>query len=238
MYDEKYFFELLTQKREISEPLCAMDGNEITSRRTVAASALAASYLARPDSKRLLVVGAGRVASLTAEAMSVVLKQLELVEVWNVFPQEAEALVARLTSLGFKAKVSKDLKSSAEQADVISCATLSTAPLIMASWLKPGCHVDLIGSFTPAMTEVEPACLAKAAVFVDTLEAVQKSGDVLNAVKAKLFDPAKDLRGTLADLARGEKPGRKSPAEITLFKSVGTALEDLAAAELVFDSKL
>jgi ornithine cyclodeaminase/alanine dehydrogenase-like protein (mu-crystallin family) len=215
-----------------------MDGNEITSRRTVAASALAASFLARPDSETLLVVGAGRVASLAPEAMRVVLKQLKVVEVWNLYREEAAALVQRLNALGFNAKVSDDLAASARRADVISCATLSTAPLILASYLKPGAHLDLIGSFTPAMTEAEPECFARASVYSDTMEAVAKSGDIINAVRANKFDAAKDHKGTLADLCRGTKKGRTSRDQVTLFKSVGTALEDLAAAELVFDSKL
>ena len=220
------------------EPLALMDGNEITSRRTVAASALAASFLARPDSKTLLVVGAGRVASLSAYSMRVVLKQLSKVEVWNVFPKEAEALVAQLRRDGFDAHVSSDLAQSCREADVVSCATLSTSPLIKAQWLRPGTHVDLIGSFTPAMTEVEPECLRVARVYVDTIEAVQKSGDILNAIKEAKFNASKDLQGTLEDLCRGTKPGRTNAKDITLFKSVGTALEDLAAAELAFDSRL
>jgi len=144
------------------EPLSVMDGNEITSRRTVAASALAASYLARADSRKLLVVGAGRVASLTFAAMSTVLKAIAQVRVWNVTAPEAAALVAQLRGEGVDASVAEDLGSSCAWADVISCATLATTPLIKAEWLRPGTHVDLIGSFTPAMTEVEVRCIWRA----------------------------------------------------------------------------
>jgi ornithine cyclodeaminase len=117
----------------------------------------------------------------------------------------------------------------------VSCATLATAPLIEGRWLRPGSHLDLIGSFTPAMREADDACFAGAALYVDTEEALQKSGDLLGPMSRGVFAPG-DLRGTLAGLARGEVSGRRSAQERTVFKSVGTALEDLAAAILVYEA--
>ena len=216
------------------EPLAQLDGNEITSRRTAAASALAASFLARADASRLLIVGAGRVAALLAEAMQAV-RPLSEVAVWNHRPASAHALAARLRDTGFAARATDDLAQAASQADIISCATLATAPLIRGEWLRPGTHLDLIGSFTPQMCEADAACFARSRVFVDTPEALAKAGDVLRAIQAGAFDGAA-LQATLADLCRGTHPGRANAAEITLFKAVGTALEDLAAAELVFDA--
>jgi len=215
-------------------PLAQLDGNEITSRRTAAASALAASFLARPDARSLLIVGTGRVAALLAEAMRAV-RPIDAVTVWNHRPASAQALAAQLTGAGIDARVTGDLASAAASADIISCATLSTAPLIRGEWLRPGTHLDLIGSFTPQMREVDAVCFARSRVFVDTLEALAKSGDVLEAVQAGAFSEAQ-LQGTLAELCQGARPGRSDAAERTLFKSVGTALEDLAAAELVFDA--
>ena len=218
------------------EPLAQIDGNEITSRRTAAASALAASYLARADASRLLIAGAGRVAALMAEAMAAV-RRIEQVSVWNRNPASAEALAASLRAHGFEAQATTDLAAAARQAHIVSCATLSTAPLIRGEWLQPGAHLDLIGSFTPQMREGDAACFARARVFVDTTEALAKSGDVLGAIAEGAFE-ASALQGTLADLCRSNSSQhtRQSADEITLFKSVGTALEDLAAAELVFDS--
>lgn len=217
------------------EPLAQMDGDEITTRRTAAASALAASYLARADASRLLIVGAGRVASLLAPAYAAV-RPLAQVQVWNRNPALARALADRLAAQDFDARAVTDLHTAVAQADVISCATLSTAALVRGEWLQPGVHLDLIGSFTPEMREADAACFARSRVYVDTPEALAKSGDVLQAVAEGAF-AAERVQGTLADLCRGERRGRGSDHEITLFKSVGSALEDLAAAQLVSDDE-
>lgn len=213
------------------EPLAQMDGDEITARRTAAASALAARYLARRDAAHLLVVGAGRVAALLAEAHAAV-RPIRRVAVWSRRAASARALADRLVAQGVEADVAADLRSAAEAADVISCATLATAPLVRGAWLQPGTHLDLIGSFSPEMRETDAECFARSRVFVDTHEALAKSGDVLHAMAEGAFS-AERLQGDLAALCRGERRGRDSDCDITLFKSVGTALEDLAAAQLV-----
>jgi len=219
-------------------PLAQLDGDEITSRRTAAASALAASFLARADARRLLIVGAGRVAALLAPALQVVRPLAEVV-VWNHRGAAAQALAARLCEQGFTARASADLEQAVAGADIVSCATLATAPLIRGEWLRPGMHLDLIGSFTPQMRESDAACFARARVFVDTAEALAKSGDVLDAIAAGAFDATR-LQATLAQLCAGTHAGRGTgdtgAREITLFKAVGSALEDLAAAELVVDA--
>lgn len=216
------------------KPLALLDGDEITARRTAAASALAAAFLARDDARRLLVVGAGRVAALIPAAMREV-RPIDSVVVWNRSGHAAAPLVERLRKEGFAAEPCSDLEAAARTADIVSCATLATAPLIRGSWLAAGAHLDLIGSFTPAMRESDAECFARSRVYVDTLEALAKSGDLLGAEREGSF-VAGDLQGTLAELCRGERAGRGSPVERTLFKSVGTALEDLAAAELVYDA--
>jgi ornithine cyclodeaminase len=117
-------------------------------------------------------------------------------------------------------------------ADIISCATLATAPLVRGAWLSPGQHLDLIGSFTPAMREVDDEALARSRIYVDTLEgALAESGELVQAMAGGLITAA-DIHGDLAALTRGTVSGRGSAEEITLFKSVGCAIEDLAAAEL------
>ena len=216
------------------EPLAQLDGNEITARRTAAASALAASYLAAPRASRLLIVGAGRVAHLMAEAMRCV-RPIEEISVWNRHPDTAAALVQSLTDQGLRACLARDLDAAVQQADIVSCATLATTALVRGTDLQPGTHLDLIGSFTPQMREADGTCFARARVFVDTDEALAKSGDLLAATVEGRFH-ARHLQATLSELCRAEHAGRLSAEEITLFKSVGTALEDLAAAELVFDS--
>lgn len=216
------------------EPLAQIDGGEITARRTVAASALAAGFLARADATRLLVVGAGRVAALVPEAMQAVRPGLNEVQVWNHHPARAEALAAQWRATGWRAGAVTDLAVAVARADIVSCATLATAPLVQGRWLAAGSHLDLVGSFTPAMREADADCLRRCRVWVDTDEALVKAGDLLQAAAEGAFDAAA-VQGTLAALVRGEAAGRRSDTECTLFKSVGTALEDLAAAELVFD---
>jgi ornithine cyclodeaminase len=213
-------------------PLAVLDGSELTARRTAAASALAAGFLARQDAQRLLLVGAGRVASLVPGAMRSVRPGLNHVEVWNHNPAGAERLAHQLRDEGFDARSTADLRSAVQRADIVSCATLSTTALVQGAWLQAGAHLDLIGSFTPAMREADGHCFKRSRVFVDTDEALNKSGDLLQATAEGAFQAAA-LQGTLSNLCRGQTAGRRSAAEITLFKSVGTALEDLAAAELV-----
>ena len=214
-------------------PLALIDGDEITTRRTAAASALAASWLARPDARHLLVVGAGRVARLLPDAYRAV-RPIERVTVWARSADAAEALAGHWRSRGIEATATRDLEAAVNAADIVSSATLATAPLIEGRWLRPGSHLDLIGSFTPAMREADDACFSNAALYVDTEEALQKSGDLLGPMARGVF-AASGLRGTLTMLARGESAGRRSAEERTVFKSVGSALEDLAAAMLVFE---
>jgi ornithine cyclodeaminase/alanine dehydrogenase-like protein (mu-crystallin family) len=217
------------------QPLAMLDGDEITTRRTVAASALAASCLARTDVRRLLVVGAGRLARWVPAALQAVRPTLQQVQVWNHRPATAQRLAACWRHEdGLDAEVVTDLESAVRGADLVSCVTLSTAALIRGHWLAEGVHLDLVGSFTPTMREADGDCFRRARVWVDTPEAVAKSGDLLQAIAEGAWVAA-DIQGTLADLCLAHRPGRRDAREITLFKSVGTALEDLAAAELVFD---
>ena len=213
-------------------PLALMDGNELTARRTAAASALGASFLARPDARRLLVLGTGRIARLLPAAHASV-RPIDQVRVWNHRPQGAEALAAQWRAEGLDAEAAPDLEAAVRQADIVSCATLATAPLVRGEWLAAGSHLDLIGSFTPAMREADARCFEGARTFVDTAEALQKAGDLLDAIAAGTLR-ADAVQGTLAALCRGERPGRTGREERTVFKAVGSALEDLTAATLVW----
>lgn len=217
---------------QTGQPLAQIDGNEITSRRTAAASALAASYMAPPEARTLLVVGCGRVGSLIPAAYRAVLP-IEHVLLWDRTPAHADALAQRLRAEGIDASAAPDLQAAVGQADVVSCATLATTPLVQGHWLRPYSHLDLIGSFTPLMREADDACFAGARLVVDTPEALQKSGELLGPMSRGVFT-ADSVAGTLADLCRGTRPGRLDPTGRTVFKSVGTALEDLAAAMLVW----
>ena len=215
-------------------PLAAIDGDAITHRRTAGASALAARWLAREDASHLLVVGAGQVARLLPAAYAAV-RPIARVSVWARDAAKSQALATELQRQGLPARAVADLQAACGEADIVSCATLATAPVVRGAWLRPGTHLDLIGSFTPAMREADDDCFAGASLYLDTEEALKKSGELLGPLSRGVFR-ADAVRGTLATLSRGAADGRRTPAERTVFKSVGTALEDLAAAVLVYEA--
>jgi len=144
-------------------PLAQLDGNEITAHRTAAASALGASYLSRKDASTLLVLGTGRVARLLPAAHAST-RSIRRVRVWNHRPEGARALATEWRHAGWDAEAVEDLAAGVRTADIVSCATLATVPLVRGEWLAPGSHLDLIGSFTPAMKEAHPSCFADARV--------------------------------------------------------------------------
>lgn len=213
--------------------LALIDGGTLTGRRTAAASALAASYLARPDARTLLVVGAGHIGSMMPDAYRAVLA-IERVLVWSPTAASAERLAGRLVGRGIVAEARTDLQAAVGEADIVSSATLSTEPLIRGDWLREGQHVDLVGSFTPEMREADDRAVARAEVYIDGPAAAVESGDIRGPMAAGFI---KEIRGTLYDLCGGRIAGRTSAAEITLFKSVGLAVEDLVAARLALEAQ-
>jgi len=219
------------QSGATGQALATMDGTRLTLWRTAAASALAARHLARSDAKSLLLVGAGSLAPFLARAHASE-RPIETIAVWNHRPEGAHRLAASLTALGFRARAVGRLEDAVREADIISCATLSQTPLVAGAWLKPGQHLDLVGAFSLRMREADDAALKRARVFVDTGAALSEGGDVALALQSGALSRA-DVVAELAALVRGA-PGRGGPQEITLFKSVGAAIEDLAAAMLVW----
>jgi len=212
-------------------PRALIDGGELTLRRTAAASALASRYLSNPDAATLLMVGTGNLAPHLIAAHSAI-RPIERVLVWGRTAAKADALTARV-STDIDAEVAGDLQAGVQDADIVSCATLAIEPLIRGEWLRGGQHLDLVGAFTPDMREADSAALARSTVVVDTYEGgLSEAGDIVQAIADGTISDA-DIAADLAQLARGERPGRQASDEITLFKSVGTALEDLAAAEMV-----
>ncbi len=211
--------------------LALIDGNQITVRRTVAASALAASYLSRENASNLLVIGAGRVASHLPYAYKAV-RPIQKVKVWDINAALAAHMVNNLKADGFDAEVAQDLKSAVEQADIVTSATLSREALIHGEWLRPGVHIDMIGGFTPEMRESDDAVFANAAVFVDSMDALEEAGDLMSPIKNGVLNV--DKINTLPMLCKQTTAGRTSNAQITVFKAVGTALSDIASAALVY----
>lgn len=214
------------------KPLAALDGTRLTLWRTAAASALASRMLERPDSKRMLMVGAGALSPFLVKAHRSV-RNFEDVAIWARRPEAAAEVVAELAADGIAARVAEDLEAEARQADLISCATLSREPIVQGRWLKRTAHLDLVGAFNMAMREADDEALQRAHVFVDTEAALHEGGDVAVAIKAGAYR-AEQVAGTLTGLCRGEYETAAERDDVTLFKSVGTALEDLAAAILVW----
>lgn len=209
-------------------PLAFLDGREITLWRTACVSALAAHYLARPDAQVLLMVGAGAMAPHLIKAHCAAFPSIREILIWNRTQSRAESLARALQDeMATKAvQACSDLEGAARAADLISCATLSEQPIVRGSWLTPGTHLDLVGSFAPSMRECDEDAIKQGMVYVDTEAACQEAGELAGVT---------GLQGTLSQLATGEKQGRQHVHDITIFKSVGCALVDLATAQLVYE---
>jgi ornithine cyclodeaminase/alanine dehydrogenase-like protein (mu-crystallin family) len=215
---------------QTGEHLAIFDGAELTTRRTAAASALAASYLANETASSLLIVGSGAVASQLALAYQSV-RPINEVRIWSRNSAHAQKLSQQLQVQNISASVAKDLEAAVGSADIISCATLAETPIIKGHWLQAGQHLDLIGSFTPDMREADDAAVQRARVFIDTDAALNETGDIIGPIGSGVLR-ADSIAGDLHSLCRGHHAGRSQWDDITLFKSVGSALEDLAAASL------
>ena len=215
-----------------------LEAEMITVKRTAAASALASSYLSRSDASRLLIVGAGALARHFIDAHRAV-RPISDVLVWNRTPKRAEELVANyrlqedasaLNSIG----VTDDLEAAVSGADIVTCITASSEPLIFGDWVREGTHVDLVGAFSPDSRESDDALVQKARIFVDTRTgALAEAGDLIIPMNKGLITED-DVAADLFDLTQGERDGRRFYEQITLFKNCGSAIEDLVAARLAY----
>lgn len=220
--------------------LALLDGTMLTKRRTACASGLASRYLSRPESASLLMIGTGALAPQLIRVHAKVRPICE-VAIWGRRPEEAEKLANELNqslpeAIGraISVRAVTDRERAVAAADIVSCATLSKAPLVEGDWLREGQHIDLVGAFTPQMRESDDKAVGRARVFVDTRAgALKEGGDIVQPLANGTID-RDDVIADLFELARGQQTGRLpgDATTITLFKSVGAALEDLAAAEL------
>lgn len=218
--------------RNNGEPRALIDGEALTLRRTAAASLLAARYLARKDSRHVLVVGTGRLARFMAHAHCATC-DIERLFIWGRSSDSARTLASLLKQEGLPAEAVDDLQRAVHQAHIVSCATTATYPILHGEWLASGTHLDLVGAFKLNMREIDDDGVARATVYVDTFAGVlAEAADIVEPI-ARGVIARSDIRGELADLVTGAAPGRTEAGEITLFKSVGTAIEDLAAAQML-----
>jgi ornithine cyclodeaminase/alanine dehydrogenase-like protein (mu-crystallin family) len=223
----------LLMSGDTGEPLVTIDGHRLTLWRTAAASALAAKFLAREDASHLLLIGAGALAPYLARAHAAV-RPIRKVSIWNRSAKRADEVAASLAGEAFAVEIAADRAEAAREADIVTCITLSQTPVLEGAWLKDGAHADLVGAFRPNAREADDDAIRRARVYVDTRRgALQEAGDLVIPIANGIFREA-DVRGDLFELCRGEARGRGSATEITLFKSVGTAIEDLAAAMLLW----
>jgi alanine dehydrogenase len=218
---------------ETGEPLAYIDGTALTLWRTAATSALAARFLAREDASHLVMVGAGALSPHLVRAHRCV-RPIQRVTLWNRTRSRAVSTAFAMSATGIEPVIADDLEEAVRDADIVSCATLSEKPLLQGAWLKKGAHVDLVGAFTLTSREADDAAVERSRVYVDWRKSAPKgSGDIAIPLKKKVIT-LKDVQGDLFELCRGEVKGRRRKDEITLFKSTGVALEDLAAAMLLW----
>ena len=214
--------------------LATMDAKLLTNLRTAATSALVAGKLARPDAQRLTMIGTGSLAPHLIRAHSSQLPIREVI-IWGRSAEKAQNLVATLQDLPVNLQWSDGLESAIRGADVISTATMSPTPLVQGSWISPGAHIDAVGSYKPNLRELDDKLIRKCAIYVDTIEgATRESGDLAIPLHHGVIRK-QQIRGTLFDLCAEKVAGRQHPEEITLFKSVGHASEDLIAASLAYE---
>lgn len=217
-------------------PLAVIDGTRLTLWKTAAASALAAQYLASPDAATHLMVGAGALAPFFIRAMRAV-RPIARTIIWNKTFANAEKLAATMRAQGLDVQASDDLEAACGAADILSTATLATTPLVRGAWLRPGVHLDLVGAFTPAMRESDDAAVLRARLFCDIRDsALKEGGDLVQPLKAGLITAAR-IEADLFDLCRGKVDFARKADDITLFKSAGSALLDLATAALIHESQ-
>jgi len=218
--------------RATGAPRALIDGEALTLRRTAAASALAARWLALPQADTLLVVGSGKLAPFLARAHCAA-RPITRLLLWGRQGERAQSVAQQLRDEGLPAQAVDDLEAAAREAHIVSCATTATDPVVRGSWLAPGTHLDLVGGFTRTMREADDAAVARARIVVDTYAgALAEAGDLTQPLERGLIT-RDSVIAELAELVTGRRYGRTDAAQITLFKSVGTALEDLCAAELV-----
>ena len=208
----------------------------VTQYKTAADSVLAAQYLARPDSRHLVIVGAGMVASTLARAYDAAFPSVERISIWSRRPEQSQALAATLNNIRSEVAAVFDLPTAVGQADIVSAATMSHQPVVLGQWVRPGTHVDLIGAFTPEMREADDSLIASSLVYVDYFDTVvDQIGELMQPIQSGVIT-RDHVRGDLYDLVAADSPSRRSEKQITLFKNGGGAHLDLMIAHYIVNA--
>ena len=213
---------------QTGKPECLIDAKGLTNKRTAATSALASSFLSRPDASSMLLLGTGALAADMIRAHASI-RKLKTIYAWGRNLQKAEVLASHLKKEGYPVIAVEDKDTIIPQVDIISTATMSSQPIIDGTLVRSGSHIDLVGSYKPDMREADDYLMEHSKLFVDTIEgATKESGDLVIPLKNGIIDLS-DIKGELVTLCNGSVKGRSNSSEITVFKSVGYALEDLVA---------
>lgn len=221
---------VILQDGDNGKILAMADAPTLTEIRTAAVSGLATRTLANKDAKVVSIIGVGIQARAHVDAMRTVLPNAKLVA-WGRNPDKA-----RKFAEANKVEIAPSLEAAVREADVVCTATSTTDPIIRREWIKPGCHLNAVGSSRTTHVELFPETVAAASLFVDRREAALKeSGDVLSAIKAGLVT-ASHIQAELGEVVAGKHPGRRSREEFTLYKSLGLGTQDLAAIEAAVDA--
>jgi alanine dehydrogenase len=215
-----------------------LDGTFLTAMRTAAVSGLATKYLAKKSSRTLGLIGSGVQAETHLEAMKTV-RPIETVRVFSPNQSHREDFAKRMSSkFGIDVLAVKSSREAVDGSEVVVTATPAQEPIVMGQWLEKGCHVNAVGSGRPDFREVDEEVLRRSKIVADDIDAaLSETGDFITPIKIGKFNQG-EIYASLSDLALGRKPGRTGEDEITLFKSVGLALEDVAAAKYVYDKAM
>jgi alanine dehydrogenase len=225
-------YQLIDKKTGVPE--LVMDSRTLTTRRTACASAVASKLLSREDSSVLLMIGTGALAPEMIRAHCAV-RPIKRVIVYARNEEKTKKFIATLDDLEATVELAENLEEAVAEADIISCATTAKEPVLFGKWLKEGQHIDLVGAYRPEMREVDDEAIERSALFVETMQGIRESGEIAIPLNNGLISESA-IRGDLFALCNREVPARLSRDQITLYKSVGFALEDLCAAELVWQS--
>lgn len=213
-----------------------LEAKALTVKRTAATSALASSFLSKKESSSLLMIGTGALSKNMIKAHASV-RPIKNVYVWGRNFEKAKVVCNSIENSNLNCIPVKTIKEIIAEVDIISCATLSETPLVLGQYLKPGQHVDLVGAYKPNIREADDETVIKSDVFVDTFEGgLKESGDIVIPLKTGVLKET-DIKADLFELCGNKKVGRTSNDAITMFKSVGHALEDLVAANYYFNLK-
>lgn len=215
-------------------PKAQMDAKTLTAKRTAATSALASSYLSRPDSATLLVIGTGALSPELIRAHTAI-RPITNVYVWGRNFSKAQKVASQFEDAKYSVTAIETIDEQVRQADIVSCATLSPTPLIFGKDLQPGQHFDMIGAYKADMRETDDCFISSVSIFVDSYESASKETGDLAIPLAKSIITMNDLQASLFELCRNQKNGRTNNQQITCFESVGHSLEDLAAASLTYE---